>query len=93
MITIKDIENLSILSRIELTEEEKSKMTSEIEAILGFVGKITSLDFSEVNRKYSNKNVLRDDMVTNKSGEFSQKLLANATDREGDYFRVKKILN
>ncbi len=93
MITIKEIESLASLSRVEFTAEEKEKMVSEISSILGFVGKITELDLSEVERKYPNINVLRDDVVLNGSGEFSQKILSNAPERVGDYFKVKKILN
>lgn len=92
MITIKDIENLANLSRIKLAEEEKEKMTSEIESILGYVSQVTKLKSEEIKIDHKVFNVLREDVVLNESGEFSEKLLSLAPEREGNYFKVKKIL-
>ena len=91
-ITIKDIENLANLSRIKIDDSEREKMTSEIESILGYVSQVQNLKAEDVEKKYTLKNVMRDDVVTNQSGEFSEKLLSLAPQREGHYFKVKKIL-
>ena len=37
---IKDVENLAELARIELTEEEKKEILSDMESILGYVKQI-----------------------------------------------------
>lgn len=92
MITKEDIKNLASLSRIELAEEEADKMTSEIDSILGYVGQITQTT-SDLEMVIPNhKNILRDDVVTNAEGEYTEKILKNAPDRDGDHLRVKKIL-
>lgn len=91
-ITIKDIENLANLSRIGLTEEEKEKMTSEIEAILGYVSKVKDIKITNTADNHTLINVMRDDVVTNKTGEFTEKLLSLAPQRQGNYLKVKKIL-
>jgi hypothetical protein len=38
------------------------------------------------------KNVLREDVPTNKDNEFTEDILNNAPGREGNYLKVKKIL-
>jgi Asp-tRNA(Asn)/Glu-tRNA(Gln) amidotransferase C subunit len=35
---------------------------------------------------------MRDDSVTHTPGEFTEDILNNAPDREGNYLKVKKIL-
>jgi len=37
-------------------------------------------------------NVMRDDVATNKPGEYTKKILGEAPSTEGDYLTVKKIL-
>jgi aspartyl-tRNA(Asn)/glutamyl-tRNA(Gln) amidotransferase subunit C len=92
IIITKDIENLANLSRIKLTDEEKEKMTSEIESILAYVGQVQNLKAEDIEKNYILENVMRDDVTLNKPGEFTEKLLSLAPQREGNYFKVKKIL-
>jgi Asp-tRNA(Asn)/Glu-tRNA(Gln) amidotransferase C subunit len=35
---------------------------------------------------------MREDVIVNKAGEYTEKLLGNAPSREGNYLKVKKIL-
>lgn len=92
MITIQDIDKLANLSRLALTEQEKTSFSNEIGAILGYVANINTLSNDVVDMDHAQINVLRDDMVIHQSGEYSANLLANAPSREGDYVKVKKIL-
>lgn len=93
MLTIDDINNLARLARIELSDEEKLKLQKDMESILGYVGQITSvqLDTSTGGADMSLINVMRDDVVTTETGEYTEAILANAPKREGDYFSVKAI--
>jgi aspartyl-tRNA(Asn)/glutamyl-tRNA(Gln) amidotransferase subunit C len=88
----KDIEYLAGLSRIELLDGEAESLTKEIDSILGYVGQVK--EFSGDVEKDTPKliNVMRDDVVTNTSGQYSRKILENVPSREGDYIKVKKIL-
>lgn len=91
-ITKQDIENLANLSRIEVGSDEKERIRIEIESILEYVGQIKNLNSEDIEKTYLIKNVLREDLVLNNPGEFTEKLLSLAPDREGNYFKVKKIL-
>ncbi|MFZ2621087.1 MAG: Asp-tRNA(Asn)/Glu-tRNA(Gln) amidotransferase subunit GatC [Minisyncoccia bacterium] len=92
MITKEDIKNLANLARIEVSPEEVVRMTSEIDSILGYVSQIkdSTGDVEKITPKLHN--VMRDDEVTNKEGEYTGRLLQNASSREGNYLKVKKIL-
>ena len=92
MITKEDIKNLADLARIEISESEAEKMTSEMDSILAYVGQIKDSTGDLERETPKLRNVMRDDVVTNKPGEYKEKLLNNAPSREGDYLKVKKIL-
>ncbi len=93
MISKADIKKLANLSRLALTEKEEDSFSNEIGAILGYVGNINSLVSNEVAPKYDHKNILREDVVLHPGGEFTEKLLSNAPEREENFVKVKKILN
>jgi len=97
---IKDIENLAKLCRIELSGEEKEELMKEMDSILGFVDQIQEVttclpagrtEESEVEEG-DLRNIMREDENPYIGGEFSEDLLAEAPNREGDYIKVKKIL-
>ncbi|KKR32079.1 MAG: GatC [Parcubacteria group bacterium GW2011_GWF2_39_8b] len=92
MVTIKEIENLAKLARIEISPKEAEEMAPEIDSILGYVGQIISVtgDIERIVPKL--RNVTREDIVTTVSGKYTEKLLDNAPALEGNYIKVKKIL-
>ena len=92
MISKTDIEKLASLSRLALTDAEKDSFSSEIGAILGYVGNINSLVSNDDVPQYAHKNILREDVVVHGTGEYTDKLIANAPEKEGNFVKVKKIL-
>jgi aspartyl-tRNA(Asn)/glutamyl-tRNA(Gln) amidotransferase subunit C len=92
MITREEIEKLATLSRIQISDEEKESMSKDIESILEYVGQIKNISTSVDRETPSLRNVMRDDVVTHESGEFTDDLLSLAPAREGNYLKVKKIL-
>lgn len=92
MIEKKDIEKLALLARIEVSEEEKESLASSIESILGYVGQVTSVSETAVKSLSSLRNIMREDHILNKEGEYTEALLTNAPARDGNYLEVKKIL-
>ncbi len=92
MIEIKDIEKLSQLARIHLAPEEKDSLAKEIDSILAYVAQIQSAGNATKSEDYQ-RNVMRDDDSPHESAAFTAKLLEAAPSRQGDYFKVKKILN
>lgn len=92
MISIQDVEKLANLSRLALTDAEKASFLKEIDSILGYIANINSLAETAPKIEYSQTNVLREDVVIHNRGEFTDRLIANAPDKEGDLVKVKKIL-
>lgn len=93
MIEKKDIEKLADLARIEVSEEEKESLASSIESILGYVGQVTTISETTEVGLPPLCNVMREDEIRHKEGEFTEVLLKNAPTRDGNYVEVKKILN
>ena len=91
-ITSKDIKNLASLARIEISEEEAERLTSEIDSILGYVGQIKDVVGNIKKEVPKLHNVMREDVSTNTSRQYTDNILNDAPDREGDYIKVKKIL-
>ncbi len=92
MLTKKDIENLANLARIKVTLGEEESLASEMDSILEYVGKIKEVAGERGDLIPILKNVLRDDEVTTKAGEYTEALLSLAPGREKNYLKVKKIL-
>lgn len=88
---IEDVENLAELSRIELTEEEKREILSDMDSILEYVKMIEKLEISDVSPEYKVKNVWREDKTEIR--EFSKKIITEQFPASQDGFlKVKKIL-
>ena len=92
MISKQEVEKLAGLARLALTEEEKTKFQGEIDAILGFVGKVKEAAEAAPRPQYAPTNVLREDIVVHKMGVYTEALLNAAPEREGDFVKVKRIL-
>jgi len=82
------------LSRLELTEAEIEEFTGQLSAILDYVEKMNDLDTTNVEplaHCLPISNVLRQDRAKESLG--TEKTLANAPQRDGDFFKVPKILD
>lgn len=93
MLTISEVEHVALLSRLELTEEEKKMYQQQLSAILEYARKLDHLDTRDVPptaHVLPLKNVFREDQVGEHLGP--EKVLANAPEREGDFFKVPKIV-
>ena len=92
-ITLKDVEHVGRLARLELGPEDKERMRRELDGILTYIDKLRAVDTRSVeptSHAVPMTNVMRDD-VTWSSFPLSE-MLANAPDRSGDFFRVPKII-
>jgi len=91
MITVKDVEHVAKLARLELTEEEKQKFTTQLGDVLKYVDQMNEVDTSNVEpmaHAIDFVNVMRDDVV--KYEETKEELMMNAPDEENGYFKVPK---
>ena len=88
---IKDVENLAMLARIELSEEEKRGLLSDLDSILDYVRQIGEVKIDEEKTDYNLINVWREDEI--EPGEFSKELIAEQfPDSQDGFLKVKKIL-
>ena len=61
------MENVCILAKLSLSEEEKEKAKAEMQKMLDYVEKLDELDTSEVepmSHIFQDENVFREDVVT-----------------------------
>lgn len=93
MLRIEEIDKLAKLARLEIPAEEKETLRKEVEEILDYVGQIQKLSPKEPPKEVGIvHNVFREDKNPHQTGEFTDALLANASEKENGYVKVKKIL-
>ena len=93
MISREQVQKVAHLARLELTPEEEEKFTSQLNGILDYFEQLSELDVSDVpptTRAIDVSNVNRPDTL--KPYEAREALLDNAPDRDGDFFKVPKIV-
>ena len=84
-----DVLHVAGLARLELTEEEVERFQDQLNAILEAVSKVAELDLSDVEptaHPLDLVNVWAEDEL--RPSLSVDEALANAPDREGDFFRV-----
>ena len=87
------MENVCILAKLSLTEEEKEKAKEDMQKMLDYVDKLDELDTSSVepmSHIFEDENVFREDVVTN--GDGSADTLANAPLAKDQSFKVPKTI-
>ena len=81
------MENVCILAKLSLTEEEKEKAKKDMQEMLDYVDKLDELDTSSVepmSHIFGDNNVFREDVVTN--GDDRDNMLKNApAEKDGTY--------
>ena len=89
----EQIEYLAGLAGIELNEEEKGTFGRQLLRIIGYVEKLNELDLTHVPPTAHTQNltnVFREDEC--KPGLPQEAALSMAPDRQGDFFRVPKVI-
>jgi aspartyl-tRNA(Asn)/glutamyl-tRNA(Gln) amidotransferase subunit C len=87
------IRRIASLARIRLEEEEVPRMQAELNGILGWIEQLQAVDTEGVEPMAGGGAVslrMREDAVTD--GGIADQVLANAPDREGEYFGVPKVV-
>lgn len=89
----QDVEYVAKLARLEVTETEKDKLTSQLNDILLYIDQLNELDTKGVapmTHAIAVTNAFRPDQVRESLG--TQIALANAPDARGEFFRVPKVI-
>ena len=92
-ITADDVRKVAKLARLDLPEDTIATYTGQLERILDYVDQLQSVDTEGVpptTRAVEVVNVTRADTVV--PTEVREDLLDQAPQREGDFFRVPKIM-
>lgn len=92
-ITQKELEHVTDLARLTLSDEELDTMRGQLDNILSYVDKLGELDTSGVQpttHVFSVNNAFREDVVTESLSR--DKSLANAPLQDGESFQVPKII-
>lgn len=67
-----DINRLATLAKLQLTDEEKAMLQSQLSSIIDYIGKLAEVDTSSVDPKAyltNAVNVLREDVITSTNDE------------------------
>ncbi len=92
-INSNDVRKVAKLARLELDEDMIETYTSQLEKILDYVDQLEKIDTDTVpptTRAVEVVNVLRDDSAQDTN--IREELIDLAPNRDGDFFRVPKIL-
>ncbi len=92
-ITKDIVDYLSALARIELSEEEKRLLSSQLEDILKYFETLNKLDTKNTpptSHVAAIKNVFREDIQ--KGSLPQEEVLKNAPGRQDSYFKVPRIV-
>ncbi len=92
-ISMKEVEHVARLARLELSDADKDRMRRELDGILSYIDKLRALDTDGVeptSHAVPMTNVMRDDIPRPSLPQ--EEMLANAPERSGEFFRVPKII-
>lgn len=96
---LEDIRKLANLARIDMEGGEMEGMAKDFDPILAYVSQVQEVSklkntqpLHENPDNYFLQNVMREDIVKNIRGEYTEKILADAPDVQDGYLKVKQIL-
>jgi len=95
MITKKEVEHMSKLSRLGLSEKEKGKFSKELSSILEFINKLNKIEVDKIEptaQVTGLENISRKDSAKERTKKETDKLLNLAPDIENRQVKVKAIL-
>lgn len=93
-VTIKDVEHIAQLAKLNFTEDEKVRFTEQFNEILSFMEKLNELDTTNVeplSHVIELQNVLREDTV--KPSLPTEEALKNAPAKTDRFFKVPKVID
>lgn len=94
IISDETIEYVSILAKLELSDEEKEQAKKDMANMLDYIDTLNELDTSGVepmSHVFPVNNVFREDVVTN--GDDREEILANAPEAKEGAFVVPKTFD
>jgi aspartyl-tRNA(Asn)/glutamyl-tRNA(Gln) amidotransferase subunit C len=93
-LTLEQVEHVALLARLELTPEEKQKLTTDLNVILAHFERLQELDTTDVeptSHPIPMQNVLRDDAV--RPSLPREAFLREAPEAREEYFLVPRVVD
>ena len=93
MLSVKEVQHIASLARIDLSDSEVLKFQKELSSILGYFEILSEVDTSAIEpmtHAVFVRNVMRQDSA--KSAQEASRLLKMATATKGKHLKVKSIL-
>jgi aspartyl-tRNA(Asn)/glutamyl-tRNA(Gln) amidotransferase subunit C len=93
-VTIKDVEQVAALAHLEFSDEEKRKLTAQLNTILTYMDQLNQLDTRRVEplaQVVQLQNVFREDIPI--PGISREEALKNAPAKTEAFFKVPKVLS
>lgn len=94
MIDRDQVRKVALLARLALSEAEEEQFATQLSNILDYFEQLNELDVTDVPptfRAIDVSNVVRSDTLI--SDPNRDAILDNAPDRDGEFFKVPKIIN
>jgi aspartyl-tRNA(Asn)/glutamyl-tRNA(Gln) amidotransferase subunit C len=91
-LSIKEVEHVAELGRLELTDEEKNRFAEQLSNILTHIEKLNQLDTTNIeptSHVLPIKNIFREDTI---QAHLEGDSLSNAPDKDKGYYKVPKII-
>lgn len=88
-----DVEHVSRLARLALSDDELDALTHDMAAILDYVEQLNTLDTDDIlptSHAVPMENAFRADVI--KAGLTPEEALSNAPDAAGTLFRVRRVI-
>ncbi len=88
------VRRVALLARLEMSDQEVHQFSDQLSSILEYIEKLNELDTENVEplaHCLDVHNAFRADEIRESLG--AEKSMTNAPDREGDYFKVPKVLD
>jgi len=89
---LDDIKKLAIMARVDMSDEELTSMANEFDPILAYVSQVQEVEQSDIKLSYSLENIMREDIVTNPAGTYTDKIIEQMPDSQDGFLKVKQIL-
>jgi aspartyl-tRNA(Asn)/glutamyl-tRNA(Gln) amidotransferase subunit C len=92
-ITIKDVEYVANLAKLELSDEEKRRFQKELDNIIKYIDQLNELDTTNVpitSHVTFLQNIFREDEVLPSLSP--DQALANAPEKKDGFFRVPRVI-
>lgn len=96
MITVKDVQKVAELARIQLSDKEVEGFKKDLNSVLDYfsiLSKLNTKGVEPMTHAVLSEDPLREDIVKKESGERIAKILKMVPNLKDGYVKVRSILN